>query len=261
MPSPFPGMDPYLEAAGGWEDFHDSFLTYVRDVLLDALPAHYVVKIQERVTLVSLPTHEARQVVSEVGVSAMGDVRPAGGLATATVATVEPVTLEHDLEEMATETYLEIRRQPDRQLVTVIELLSPSNKELPGREVYLAKRNALLSQYVHLVEIDLLVRGRRLPMRAPLPAGDYFAFVSRAERRPSGDVYAWGVRHPLPLIPVPLLDPDPAYSLDLGAMFRLTYDRGRYERSIDYTADPPAFLRPEDRDWAREIARPARKEK
>jgi hypothetical protein len=252
-------MDPYLEAAGGWEDFHDSFLTYVRDALLDALPDHYVVKIQERVTLVSLPAREARQVVADVGVSAIGEVRGAGGLMTESVATVEPVALEHDLEEMATETYLEIRRQPDRQLVTVIELLSPSNKELPGRDVYLAKRNALLSQYVHLVEIDLLIRGTRLGMRGPLPRGDFYAFVSRAERRPHGDVYAWRVRHQLPVIPVPLLDPDPAYTLDLGAMFRLTYDRGRYERSIDYVADPPAFLRPEDRDWARDIARAAQK--
>ena len=259
MPSPFPGMDPYLEASGGWEDFHDRFLTYLSDMLLEALPAHYVVKIQERITLVSLPARSERQIVSDIGVAGLADVRPAGGLATATVATVEPVALEHDLEEMATETYLEIRRQPDRQLVTVIELLSPSNKELPGRDVYVAKRNALLSQYVHLVEIDLLVRGTRLGMRGPLPRGDYYAFVSRAERRPHGDVYAWSIRHPLPVIPVPLLDPDPAYPLDLGAMFRLTYDRGRYERSIDYTADPPAFLRPEDRDWAREVARTAPK--
>ena len=258
MPSPFPGMDPYLEASGGWEDFHDSILTYVRDALLDAVPAHYVVKIQERVTLVSLPARGTQQVVSDVGVSTVGEVRPAGGVMTAAVASVEPLTLEHDLEEMATETYLEVRRQPDRQLVTVIELLSPSNKELPGREAYLAKRNALLSQYVHLVEIDLLIRGRRLGMRGQLPPGDYYAYVSRAERRPRGDVYAWGVRHPLPVIPVPLLEPDPDFPLDLGALFRQAYDRGRYERSVDYTADPPAFLRPEDRDWAREVIRQAR---
>src|SRR6478609_7788473 len=112
MPSPFPGMDPYLEASGGWEDFHDSFLTYVRDTLLDALPAHYVVKIQERVTLVSLPAREARQVVADVGVSTATDDHRAGGLMTATVAAIEPVTIEHDLDETAVETYLEIRRRP-----------------------------------------------------------------------------------------------------------------------------------------------------
>jgi hypothetical protein len=167
------------------------------------------------------------------------------------------VTLEHDLEEPTTETYLEIRRHPDRRLVTVIELLSPSNKELPGRDVYFAKRNTLLNQFVHVVEIDLLLAGARLGMRTPLPAGDYFAYVSRAERRPHGDVYAWGVRNPLPVIPVPLLDPDPDYQLDLGALFRHAYDRGRYERSIDYTADPATALRTEDRGWAQEIARGA----
>ncbi len=196
MASPFPGMDPYLEASGGWEDFHDSFLTYVRDTLLDVLPAHYVVKIQERVTLVSLPAREARQVVADVGVSTAAEFTSTGGLMTAAVATVEPVTLEHDLDDTGTETYLEIRRRPDNQLVTVIELLSPSNKELPGRDAYLAKRNALLHQYVHLVEFDLLVGGRRLPMRTPLPPGDYYAFVSRAEQRPRAEVYHWGIRAP-----------------------------------------------------------------
>lgn len=259
MPSPFPGMDPYLEASGDWEDFHDRFLTHLSEAIMDTIPAHYFVKIQERVTSIALPARDERRAVLDIGVSTPTDVTPAGGVAVATATTIEPVTLELEFDEPETETYLEIRRHPDRRLVTAIELLSPSNKELPGRDVYIAKRNALLSQFVHLVEIDLLQKGTRLGMRRPLPRGDYYAFVSRAEHRPRADVYAWGVRRILPVIPVPLLDPDPAYPLDLGAMFRLTYDRGRYERSIDYTADPPAFLRPEDRDWAREIARSAQK--
>lgn len=258
MPSPFPGMDPYLEASGYWEDFHDSMLNHLRDLLRHALPASYSVMLQERVTSISLPDRERSQAVLDVGVTTASSYRPpAEGVATAPATTRQPVLLEHDLEESATETYLEIVRRPERQLVTVIELLSPSNKELPGSAVYRAKRSALLNQYVHMVEIDLLIRGTRLPMRRPLPPGDYYAYVSRAEGRPAGEVYSWGIREPLPTIPVPLLAPDPDYQLGLGELFRLAYDRGNYSRELNYAADPPAFLRPEDRDWAREAARRA----
>jgi len=253
MPSPFPGMDPYLEASGYWEDFHDSFLTDVRNALRASLPSAYSVYIQERVTSIALPDKERRHSVPDIGVTAPDSYRPAGGVATAPVTTVVPIVLELDLEESATETYLEITRRSDRKLITVIELLSPSNKESPGAPVYLAKRAALLNQYVHVVEIDLLLRGARLPMRRPLPPGDYYAFVSRADQRPKCEVYAWGVRSPLPVIPVPLMAPDPDYLLDLGALFRLTYETGHYARELNYTGDPTPFLRPADQDWAKSL--------
>jgi hypothetical protein len=101
--------------------------------------------------------------------------------------------------------------------------------------------------------LDLLIRGTRLQMKKPLPAGDYFAYVSRADRRFFSDVYPWHVRHPLPTIPIPLLEPEADYMLKLDALFGLTYDRGRYGRELNYKADPPSFLRPEDREWARGI--------
>jgi Protein of unknown function (DUF4058) len=221
--------------------------------LLDELPEHYLVKIQERVASVTVPDHTAKQAVLDVGISAPADYEPGGGAAPAAVSTIEPVTLEHDFIEPLTETYLEILRRSDRKLVTVIELLSPTNKEGRGSDFYLLKRETLLAQPVHLVEIDLLVRGTRLPMKEPLPRGDYYAFVSRAERRFTGDVYAWSVRQPLPILPVPVLAPDPDAKLDLAALFRQAYDRGRYERELDYTGPPPAFLRSEDREWAKTL--------
>lgn len=256
MPSPFPGMDPYLEASGYWEDFHDSFLTDIRNALRGALPEAYSVYIQERVTSITLPDQERTRSVPDIGVSAPDTYRPSVGIATVPGVTCVPVALEHDLQESATETYLEITRRSDRRLVTVIELLSPSNKESPGAPVYRAKRAVILNQYVHLVEIDLLLQGARLPMRRPLPPGDYYAYVSRAENRPKGDVYAWGVRSPLPVIPVPLMAPDPDYQLDLGALFQQTYEAGHYRRELNYTGEPPYFLCPADRDWARDLVRP-----
>ena len=69
---------------------------------------------------------------------------------------------------------------------------------------YLDKRDQYIDLPVNLVELDLLVGGRRLPMKKPMPSGDYYALVARAQRRPDCDVYAWSIRQPLPTIPIPL---------------------------------------------------------
>ena len=116
----------------------------------------------------------------------------------------------------------------------MIEILSRSNKSGLGRGQYLQKRRELLDQPVHLVEVDLLLGGKRLPMGGCLPAGDYYAFVSRAEKHVSSDVYAWSIRRPLPAIPIPLSLPDPGLSLDLAAVVARAYDQGRYHRLIQY---------------------------
>jgi hypothetical protein len=137
----------------------------------------------------------------------------------------------------------------------VLELLSPANKEEPGRTLYLAKRNALLHHPVHLVELDLLLKGQRLPLEEGLPPGDYYALVSRGNQRPKCQVYHWTLHQPLPAIPIPLLPPDPDLWIDLGAVFRTTYERGRYSRSVDYTAAPPISLDNARLAWVTERAR------
>ena len=146
------------------------------------------------------------------------------------VATLEPVAVplaRKDLDEVR-ERWIEIKRLPDLSLVTVIEILSPTNKSGLGRTDYLAKRREFLDQPVHLVEIDLLLGGHRLPMGGPVPPGDYFAYVSRAEKRDSSDVYAWSIRRALPEIPIPLSPPDPDLRLDLAVVVARAYDQGRY---------------------------------
>jgi hypothetical protein len=119
------------------------------------------------------------------------------------------------------------------------------------------KRNALLHEDVNIVELDLLVAGRRLPMERPLPAGDYYAFVARAGRRPECEVFAWSVRRPLPTLPFPLLPPDPDVVIDLAPILSSVYERARYVRSIDYSAPLRLPLGPDDRAWAEERARDA----
>ena len=120
--------------------------------------------------------------------------------------------------------------------------------------MYLGKRNALIYHPVHLVELDLLLKGQRLPLQEELPPGDYYALVSPGDKRFACDVYAWTMRQPLPTFRIPLLPPDADVLCDLGAVFRTTYERGRYGRSIDYTAPPAITLDAARLAWVRERA-------
>jgi hypothetical protein len=249
-------MDPYLETPALWSDFHARFVTYWSDALADALPDNYEARIDEKVSLVEVSPPRRKLIEPDGGVTQRGPSR-APSPAPAGVAMLEPVTLSLVIEEETHERHIEILHRPDGTLVAVLEMLSPANEEEPGRALYLAKRNALLYHPVHLVEVDLLLKGQRLPFEEALPPGDYYAHVARWDRRPKCQVYHWTLRQALPVIPIPLLPPDPDVWIDLGAVFTTTYERGRYRRSIDYTAPPPVALDAERRAWLMERARGA----
>jgi hypothetical protein len=253
MPSPFPGIDPYLEAQGFWPDFHASFITYWRDALAELLPDNYEARMDERVNLVDLPADKIKRIEPDLAVSQLR--RSSGPTpATSALATLEPTTIPLLVEEERRETYIEILRRPNRTLVAVLELLSPSNKEEPGRSSYLAKRQALLHEAVHLVELDFLLVGQHPPLARDYPTGHYFALVARADQRPDCEVYAWTIRQAVPAIPIPLHHPDPDVWINLAEVFTLTYDRGRYTRSIDYATAPQLPLSGVDATWVQQVA-------
>jgi hypothetical protein len=266
MPSPYPGIDPYLESQGYWPDFHTRFMTYCCDALNDQLPDSYEARLGEQLRLIERGDPVARTVLPDVTIVEGGPARRTSphSETAAGVLTLEPVTIDLPVEEIeeVRDLWIEIRHRPDRDLVTAIEILSPTNKVGEGYWQYQAKRRSLIRQNVHLVELDLLVRGQRLPMGQVLPPGDFFAFVSRSDRRSKSDVYAWSVRQRLPNIPIPLRAPDPDVILELPAIFALGYDRGRYARALDYAAPLDLPLATGDRGWAeahaREQASPSR---
>jgi hypothetical protein len=245
-------MDPYIEAQGLWPDFHARFITYLGDALADKLPENYEARIDERVNLVELPAEKIKRIKPDLAVSHSGQPSSAT-IAPAGMMTLEPVTIPLVIEEESRETYIEILQRPDRTLVTVIELLNPSNKEDPGRSLYLAKRNTLLCHPIHIVELDLLLGGQRLPLSKDYPAGHYFGLVARGDARPDCKVFGWALQRPLPPIPIPLLQPDPDVWVDLGAVFATTFERGRYARSLDYTAPLPHGLNDSDRRWVDDL--------
>lgn len=164
------------------------------------------------------------------------------------LATVEK-QIPVDILEEETVRWIQIIQFPHDELVSVVELLSPRNKVEPDRTTYLNHRQAWLRQPVHLVELDLLCKGKRLPMRGVLPRGDYYAFVTRANRRPNSEVYAWSVREPLPRIRIPLTDPDPDIVLDLQKVFREVYQRSGVSRKIRYGEPIGLPLTDENRAW------------
>ena len=119
----------------------------------------------------------------------------------------------------------------DLELVTLVELTSPSNKAGWDRNDFVARRAELLKRPIHLVELDFLLEGQRLPMRGSMPAADFFAIVSRVEDRPRADVYAWTLRDPLPTIAIPLAAADPDVALSLAVPSATAYERSRYGRT------------------------------
>ena len=255
MSSLFPGMDPYIESQGSWEDFHSALLGDCRRALTAVLPRHYGAFIEQRISLVDLSDEPSQAYRPDIAVL-RGDHGPTAS-GRGALATLEPVTVPlalDDLDEIR-ERWIEIKKLPDRSLVTVIEILSPTNKTGSGRIEYLEKRKQWIRQPVNVVEIDLLLGGHRLPMRGPLPTGDHYAFVSRSNRRPNCDVYAWSIRRELPAIPIPLSIPDPDVLLDLRVVFAQTYDGAPYGGSINYSAPLDLPLASEDRAWAEQQAR------
>jgi hypothetical protein len=260
MPSPFPGIDPYLESQGHWLDFHARFVPVFADAVNEQLPEGYLARIDERMTLVELPHEDqARLIRPDVSV-VWGDSSQEPGPTQSTrpssssAVTLEPVTIPMMLLEVESEIYLEILHLPDQKVVTIVELLSPSKKVGAGRRDYLAKRHALMVPEVHLVELDFLIAGHRLPTERPLPPGDYYTLVARRERWPDCDVFTWTIQNRLPIIPIPLLAPDPDIEVDLGPPFATVYKRGRYARLIRYDAPLELPLSPASRTWAEKLA-------
>ena len=150
---------------------------------------------------------------------------------------------------------VEIRDTAHRQLVTCIEVLSPTNKRGEGRDEYLAKRRRILLSAAHLVEIDLLRVGTRIPMRQALPPSPYFVFVGRAEQRPLVDVHPQPLEQPLATIMVPLLPGDADCPLELQRAFTTIYDGLRYDLIVDYNQPLEVPLPPDAAAWAEERLR------
>jgi hypothetical protein len=211
-------MNPYFEQTAHWQDFHTEFLVALRRQLAPTITPDYIARLDEHISIRRLVPDQRRS---------LGPVQ--------------------DTERIP---FLEIRNQRGRELVTVIELLSPSNKRTgEDRESYLTKRRELLRSSAHLVEIDLL-RGWT-PMPADnRPASDYSVLVSLAEKRPDAAFWPIGLRDPLPEVTIPLRSPNDDARVNLQDVLHQAYDGPGYEHFI-YAGDPEPLLSADDAEWAR----------
>jgi len=262
MPSPFPGMDPYLEHTEFFSDLHDSLIIYLREALQPRLPKPYYVRVRSRVWV------EYTNRVIEPDVNLLRANQPAaappgnGGTVGAVVVALREVPVPNDETR---EPFLEIHTvQGDRQLVTAIEVLSLSNKKpnSEGRKLYLDKQRELLNSQVNLVEIDLLRSGEHttaVPHEdATAAAGpfDYHVCVRCMDALQQRYVYPIRLEQRLPEVVLPLLPGEAGVPIDLQAVFDRCYDTGGYDRLIpyaDHPLDPP--LTPDRADWALHVLR------
>lgn len=232
MPSPFPGMDPFIENQK-WRPFHSRFIVELGAALTAEVRPRYVVEIEDNVYLSQDDEVLIRRFAPDATIFQSDGWRDTadGGVAIA----LEPSLLTSPELDPVTEPYLVIRDRDGEEAITVIELLSPTNKSArDGRSEYLKKRHAILHSNTNLVELDLLRGGERLPTVERLPSGDYYVFITRVERRPKVEVYSWPLERTLPTLPIPLAEGDPDASLDLQAVFTTTYDRAGYDYSLKY---------------------------
>jgi hypothetical protein len=236
MPSPFPGMNPYLEQDDVSRDFHKSFLARMAQMIAAELAAHYYVKITEQIYLRE-PSSDQPVLVNHKAAPRVERQTPPF------LVTLPTVDIERS-------SFLEIRDKRNRSVVTVIELLSPANKYSGvDRVQYLAKRGYYLASRIHFVEIDLLRGGPRMPFETPLPKCDYCVMVSRVENRPDAELWPISLREPLPKIPIPVRESDADAVIDLQAALNHVYDGVLYGNYI-YEGTPEPNLSSDDALWA-----------
>jgi hypothetical protein len=246
MRSPFPGMDPYLEDPGGWPGVHGLLISAIRIDLNRRLGSRFFADAGTTVYVIS--ADDRRWVFPDVFVV---EAREAVGAAAG--ARIEaPVQVQIRVPDAVNQAYVTIRDRKSREIVTIVEVLSPINKAPAvsrARADFLRKRDEVIESRTHWVEIDLLRAGERPPEARNM--GDYYALVKRSGSSVA-DAWPVGLRDRLPTIGVPLRDADDV-PLDLQVMMDQVWSDGRYADQVDYTAPPPPpALNAADARWAAE---------
>lgn len=240
MPSPVPGMDPYIEQPTVWSDFHSRLASGMSAALNAQIRPRYVARLTPYVTYDQIEVGQPAAIRPDVGVWQTHPPK-AHAMGPSLVAPPAPVTSRVRMEVPLELFSIEIRAVVDMVLVTAIEVLSPVNKRR-GHDAYhdyLRKRRDLLRSAAHLLELDLLRAGERPPLESPVPVAPYYITLSRADHRPGVEVWPIQLWDGLPIIPVPLREPDPDAVIDLPTIVSRTYDEGGYDLLIDYRLPPP----------------------
>jgi len=255
MPSPFPGMNPYLENPEFWPEVHHRLIVAIADDIEQNLSQQYRVAIEKR-TYMSGGEDSVDIAIPDVSVVAARTTTQTQSAVMTLPPPTEFVTVTLPIYEECREGYLEIREVTTGRVVTVIEILSPANKRAgEGRTAYLNKRQKVLGTLTHLIEIDLLRSGKYLPFASEIPQTDYRISIGRANQRPQAQLYAFNVRDEIPVFRIPLQSGDAEPELNLQTLLRGVYDRARFDLTLNYDREPVPRFKEEDRVWADELLR------
>ncbi len=258
MPSPFPGMDPWLEDRSVFPDLHDGLIFLIKKALNDRLPAGYYATAK---TIVWLDDDQRRE--PDVGVTTRGPKPRVSGGTSSAVTTLQPLG-KPPVPVPREEGYVEIHAIDGRRLVTAVEVLSRSNKRgrSAGRRAYLTKQRELTEARVNVVEIDLLRAGthttatpRQRLERLNGGPFHYHVCVTRAGPEPELFGAVFPLDRPLPAVELPLDGGVPPVTVDLQAALTEAYAAGRYADFVDYAQPCRPPLPPDDQAWAEGILR------
>ncbi|RIK41676.1 MAG: hypothetical protein DCC55_11140 [Chloroflexi bacterium] len=246
MKTPFPGMDPYLEHPALWPDVRNRLIAAIADAVAPVVAPRYYVALERRTYLLKPDD------IVFIG-------RPDIALVTQSQPVVAPTApmyngvldVDVPMADEVGEDYLEIHEVRTGKLVTLVEVLSPTNKlDKNGREQYEAKRAQVLTTRTNLVEIDLLCAGEPMAVIGRAARSDYRILVSRGHQRPRAQLYFFSLRQPIPQFPLPLLPGEAEPLVDLNTILHALYTRARFDLRLDYAQPSVPPLSPEDADWA-----------
>ncbi len=254
MPSPFPGMNPYLEHPELWPEVHHWINTFIAELLIPKLRPKYRVAIEKRVyqmtdgnsVLVGIPDVTIGRYIKPT------DKKPSNIAVASPPA--KPITVNIPIPEEVRESYLEVREVGTGEVVTVIELLSPKNKRPgEGRKTYDIKRQQVFGSSTHLVEIDLLRGGESMPILGNQINSDYRILVSRSELRPQAELYPFNLPEQIPTFVLPLRKGDTETLVDLQSVIEDLFDRAGFDLVIDYSREPVPPIGEDDIVWVSEL--------
>ncbi len=267
--SPFPGMDPYLESHNLWPDVHNRLVSIFAEQLAPQLAPKYVAELQTQL-IIGQPRQTSEAALPNISITRTyspkldaesvdlkSDDEEEGDLAVAVKPSKKIVLKVPSLAPVELNS-IYVRRIEGEELITVIELLSPVNKRQgKERHKYLMKRLSFFDSAVHVVELDLLREGPRMPFEGTVPECDYLFMVSRSYQRPECEVWPLSIRDPLPILPIPVLPSDRDVQLDVGQALRVAYERARYDLRVDYSVPPVPRLKPSEAEWAQSLMNPS----
>jgi hypothetical protein len=242
----FPGMNPYLENPQLWSEVHFGLIAVMARSLNAVITPRYRAAVEKRVyvdsLLVSIPDVAVLQRFTGTGIGATDSPQP-----TATLS--KPVAVTVPVVEETQERFLEIREVGTGSIVAVVEVLSPKNKRTgEGKEKYDSKRQAVLNSTAHLIEIDLLRTGDPKPMAGGVTS-TYRILVSRADCRPTAELYPFNLQDPLPRFLLPLRPGDKEPMMDLQQILEQVYQEAAFDLAIDYSIQPVPSVSDVELEW------------